>query len=153
MSQEHPFIQTIKKYYHGCSTADVELMKSTFTADVVHYFTDHAPIRGAASLAAYCAKMQPRIQATWICDHAIVQGDECVIEWTMTWTPPTGKAEAMRGAEWYIFRENKIAEIRAYYMNRHLPYEQPNFELQDFPYAERDYTLLPPHDARHSDDR
>ena len=56
MSQEHPFIQTIKKYYHGCSTADVELMKSTFTADVVHYFTDHAPIRGAASLAAYCAR-------------------------------------------------------------------------------------------------
>ena len=43
MSQEHPFVQTIKQYYQGCSTADVELMKSTFTDDVVHYFTHHAP--------------------------------------------------------------------------------------------------------------
>ena len=143
MSQDHPFVHTIKQYYHGCSTADAELMKSTFTADVVHYFTHHAPIRGAESLAGYWAKMQPRIRATWTCDHAIVQGDECVIEWTMTWTPPTGTVEAMRGAEWYVFRGDKIAEIRAYYINRHLPYEQPNFELEGFPYAEREYTSLP----------
>ena len=103
MSQDHPFVHTIRQYYHGCSTADVELMQSTFTADVVHYFTHHAPIRGAQALATYWAKMQPRIRATWSCDHAIVQGDECVIEWTMTWTPPTGTVEAMRGAEWYVF--------------------------------------------------
>ena len=142
MAQDHHLVQIIKKYYHGCSTADVELMKSTFTDDVVHYFTHHAPIRGAEELATYWAKMQPRINATWICDHALVQGDECVIEWTMPWTPPTGKPETMRGSEWYIFRGDKIAEIRAYYLNRHLPYEHPNFELRDFPYEERNYLVI-----------
>ena len=44
MSQEQTYVATIKEYYRGCSTVDVELMKSTFTDDVVHYFTHHAPI-------------------------------------------------------------------------------------------------------------
>nr|WP_300500100.1 hypothetical protein [uncultured Rhodococcus sp.] len=43
---------------------------------------------------------------------------------TMEWTPPSRQAELMRGAEWYIFRGDKIAEIRAYYINRHLPYRR-----------------------------
>ncbi len=87
--------------------------------------------------------MQPRIQATWSVDHALVQGDEAVIEWTMRWTPPeTSTPELMRGAEWYVFRGDRIAEIRAYYINRHLAYTQPHFELADFPYADRDYTGL-----------
>ena len=143
MAEEHAYVSTIKRYYQGCSTADRELMISTFTDDVVHYFTHHAPIRGAENLATYWAKMQPRIKATWLVDHALVQGDEVVIEWTMRWAASeTGKPELMRGAEWYIFRGEKIAEIRAYYINRHLPYTQPNFELEDFPYAEREYTVL-----------
>lgn len=143
MAEEHAYVSTIKRYYQGCSTADRELMTSTFTDDVVHYFTHHAPIRGAENLAAYWAKMQPRIKATWLVDHALVQGDEVVIEWTMRWTvSETAKPELMRGAEWYIFCGEKIAEIRAYYINRHLPYTQPNFELEDFPYAEREYTVL-----------
>ena len=31
MPQDHPHIETIKRYYHGCNTADAELIKSTFT--------------------------------------------------------------------------------------------------------------------------
>ncbi len=46
-------VTTIKRYYHGCSTADRSLMISTFTDDVVHYFTHHGPIRGAENLADY----------------------------------------------------------------------------------------------------
>ena len=72
MNHEH--VTTIKRYYHGCSTADRALMLSTFTDDVVHYFTHHEPIRSAENLADYWAKMQPRIQATWSVDHALVQG-------------------------------------------------------------------------------
>lgn len=143
MPEEHAYVRTIREYYRGCSTADVAVMKGTFTDDVVHYFTHHAPIRGADALAGYWAKMQPRIDAVWTCDHAIVQGEECVIEWTMRWTPPTGRAELIRGAEWYVFRDGKIAEIRAYYLNRHLPYARHNFELEEFPYAARGYTRLP----------
>ena len=139
----HKHVTTIERYYHGCSTADRALMISTFTDDVVHYFTHHGPIRGAENLAGYWAKMQPRIQATWSVDHALVQGDEAVIEWTMSWTPPeTNRQELMRGAEWYVFRGDRIAEIRAYYLNRHLAYTQPHFELAGFPYADRDYTGL-----------
>ena len=104
MSEEHVYVRTIKRYYQGCSTADRELMMSTFTDDVVHYFTHHAPIRSAENLAAYWAKMQPRIKARWLVDHALVQGEEVVIEWTMRWiASETGKPELMRGAEWYIF--------------------------------------------------
>jgi len=83
MSQEHPYVTTIKRYYHGCNTADIELMKSTFTEDVVHYFTHHKPIRGADALAMYWAKMQPRVGGVWTVDHAVGQEDEVVIEWTM----------------------------------------------------------------------
>ena len=143
MSQEHPYVTTIKRYYHGCNTADVELMKSTFTEDVVHYFTHHKPIRGAEALAAYWAKMQPRVGGVWTVDHALVQGDEAVIEWTMQWTPPgQKKPQLIRGAEWYVFSDGRIAEIRAYYLNPRLPYMRTAFELEDFPYAKRGYPAL-----------
>lgn len=142
MNQAHPFIDTIRDYYLGCSSADEALMKSAFTDDVVHYFTQHPPIVGADALASYWLKMQPRIEASWYCDHALIQGDECVIEWTMKWRAPTGNKELMRGAEWYIFRDGKIAEIRAYYLNRHQPYERENFELDEFPYQARGYEVL-----------
>src|SRR5215475_1796859 len=132
MSQEHPYITTIKRYYDGCNTADV-----------VHYFTHHKPIRGAEALALYWAKMQPRVGGMWTVDHALVQADEAVIEWTMQWTPPgQKKPQLIRGAEWYVFRDGRIAEIRAYYLNPRLPYMFTNFELEDFLYAKRDYYTL-----------
>lgn len=143
MSQDHPHIEIIKKYYHGCNTADAELIKSTFTDDVIHYFTHHKSIRGANELATYWVKMQPRVNGFWIVDHALVQGDEAVIEWTMRWTPgEQQKPQLVRGAEWYVFRDGLIAEIRAYYMNPRLPYLFTNFELEDFPYKKREFYTL-----------
>ena len=141
MTNEHYYISLIKTYYEGCNQADSALMKSTFCDDVVHYFTHHGPVEGAENLASYWVKMQPRIKAQWQLDHAIVQEPECVIEWTMSWQNPLGERELIRGAEWYVFRDDKIAEIRAYYLNRHLPYERSNFELDGFPYAAREYSL------------
>ena len=35
------------------------------------------------------------------------------------------------------FSMKEFAEIRAYDINRRLPYEQPNFELEEFSYAKR----------------
>jgi ketosteroid isomerase-like protein len=143
MLPDHPHIETIQRYYHGCNTADAALITSTFTDDVVHYFTHHAPIRGAATLAGYWVKMQPRVHGKWVVDHALVQGDEAVIEWTMRWTPASQqKPQLVRGAEWYVFRNNLIAEIRAYYLNPRLPYMFTNFELEKFPYAKREYYTL-----------
>jgi len=140
---EHPYIATIKRYYHGCNTADIAVMISTFTDNVIHYFTHHAPIQGAETLATYWKKMQQRVKGVWTVDHGLVQSEEAVIEWTMQWTPPgSDTPELIRGAEWYVFRNERIAEIRAYYMNPRLPYSSTNFELEDFPYVERGYTKL-----------
>ena len=144
----HPYIETIKTYYEGCNTADMALMLSTFTNDVVHYFVDHSAVRGGEALANYWAKVGPKTQANWQLDHAVVQGEEAVIEWSMRWVPAaTGTPEILRGSEWYIFRQDPakggkdlIAEIRSYHNNFYL--QNPvNRELHDFDYAERGYRV------------
>ncbi len=137
----HPYIETIKRYYEGCNTADVDLMMSTFTDDVVHYFVDHGAVRGAQGLANYWSKVGPRTGANWALDHALVQEPEAVIEWSMRWVPaPTGEAELLRGTEWYVFREGLISEIRSYHNNFYLQ-DAKNRELHDFDYAGRGYRL------------
>ena len=43
-----------------------------------------------------------------------------VIEWTLELTmDPAAGRELIRGAEWYVFRDDRIAEIRAYYDHCH----------------------------------
>lgn len=135
----HRYIDTIQRYYQGCNTADVELMKSTFTDDVVHYFVDHGAVSGADGLAGYWAKVGPRTQANWRLDHAIIEEPEAVIEWSMRWVPvQTGEPQLLRGSEWYLFVDDKIAEIRSYHNNFYLN-DPRNRELWDFPYVERGY--------------
>ena len=137
----HRYIETIKTYYHGCNTADRDLMISTFTPDVVHFFVDHGAVRGASALANYWAKVGPKTAANWQLDHALVQEPEAVIEWSMQWTPQaTGTPELLRGAEWYIFEGNRIAEIRSYHNNHYLQAPE-NRELRDFDYAARGYRV------------
>lgn len=146
----HPLVELIKTYYHGCNSADVELMMSTFTPDVVHYFVDHGAVRGAAQLANYWAKVGPATQAHWAVDNALIAdaaeaGDaalEGVIEWSMRWVPTqTGQPELLRGTEWFIFRDHKIAEIRSYHNNFYL-HAAEFHSLQDFDYAGRGYRCL-----------
>ena len=137
----HPHIDTIQRYYRGCNTADVELMTSTFTEDVVHYFVDHEPVRGAEGLAAFWAKVGPRTRARWRLDHALAHADEAVIEWCMHWTPVgSEEPEVLRGTEWYLFRDGRIAEIRSYHNNWHL-HDPANASLRGFDYEGRGYSL------------
>lgn len=138
-TKEHPFIDVIQTYYAGCNTADISLMQSTFTDDIVHFFVDHSAVRGSAELASYWSKVGPRTQANWQLDHAIVQEPEAVIEWSMRWVPvATGEAELLRGSEWYLFESGKIAEIRSYHNNYYL-HDPANRELHDFDYPTRGY--------------
>ena len=148
MDNTHPFLQTILRYYDGCNTADVELMASTFTDDVVHYFVDHAPVRGREGLAHYWAKVGPATKAHWSVDNFIAQkgenagenAGEAVIEWSMRWQPKGAKtSELLRGTEWFIFRGGLIAEVRSYH-NNVLLQSPKNAELHDFDYARRGYT-------------
>ena len=135
-------LDLIRCYYAACNAADRAAMRATFCDDVVHYFTHHAPVRGADALAEHWARMQPRIGGHWTLDHGIAQGAEAVIEWTLRWSSPGGAPELMRGAEWYRFRGHRIAEIRAYYLNPHAPYTRRDFELDGFDYAGRGYPIL-----------
>lgn len=137
----HEFIDLIKQYYRGCNTADVHLMMSTFTDDVVHYFVDHSAVETSIGLANYWAKVAPLTQANWQLDHAVVQEDEAVIEWSMKWQPKqTTEPEILRGTEWYKFRHGKIAEIRSYHNNYYL-HRPENRELWDFDYKSRGYRV------------
>ncbi len=137
----HPFIETIQTYYRGCNSADFELMLSTFSADVVHYFVDHSAVRGAEALANYWCKVAPRTGANWMLDHALVQEPEAVIEWSMRWTPAaTGTPEVLRGSEWYLFEDGRISEIRSYHNNYYLQAPE-NRRLHDFDYEGRGYRV------------
>jgi ketosteroid isomerase-like protein len=130
-------LDTIRTYYRGCSSGDAALMTSVLAPDVVHYFTGADPVRGAEELAAYWV---------WTVDRAMVDGDEAVIEWSMFVSFLDDRpGQRLRGAEWYTFRDGRIAEVRAYY--RWIPGE-PVSELNGFPYAERGYPDGPREDPR-----
>ncbi|MET0189105.1 MAG: nuclear transport factor 2 family protein [Pseudonocardia sediminis] len=148
-------LELITRYYDGCSTGDVEAMCSTLHPDVVHYFlapnVGSAPVAGAEHLARYWRKVQARIGARWVVDHALA-GDlssgegEAVIEWTMFWLPPGGTERvATRGAEWFTISGGLIREIRSYYQQR-----EDTTELDAFDYAARGYsTAGAEHSALH----
>ena len=139
MNEGH--LTTIRRYYDGCNRGDVKLMISTFAPNVVHYFTGYPPVRGAAELANHWANFQKGGRTTyWTVDHAIAEGDEAVIEWTMrSYSSGDSHPTILRGTEWYVFKDGKIAEIRAYY---HWAHGVEESELDGFPYGARRYPTL-----------
>ena len=75
----------------------------------------------------------------WTIERILISHDkpEAMIEWTH-WKNQSGTA--LRGAEWYIFKDGKIQDIRAYYASP-ADKEVPINELMDFDYAGRGYHL------------
>lgn len=139
-------LDLIIRYYDGCSTGDVDAMCATLDPDVVHFFlapnVGSAPVEGAEHLARYWRKVQSRIDARWVVDHALT-GDcssgtgEAVIEWSMFWCPPgAGERVVTRGAEWFTLSEGRIREIRSYYQQR-----EHATELDAFDYPGRGYSV------------
>lgn len=135
-------LETITRYYDGCSAGDVAATAATLDADVVHWFLAPNPgsgaVRGAEHLARYWRKVAGMIEARWVVDHGIETSDEAVIEWTLFWRPPgAGTRIATRGAEWFTFSAaGLITEIRSYYQQR-----DDTTELDGFPYASRGYSV------------
>ncbi|GAA3229459.1 hypothetical protein GCM10017691_21540 [Pseudonocardia petroleophila] len=135
-------LETITRYYDGCSAGDVEQMLGTLDPDVVHWFlapnVGSTAVRGGEHLARYWRKVAGRIGARWVVDHALLGDTEAVIEWTMFWRPaPDADRVATRGAEWFVFAaDGRIAEIRSYYQQR-----PETTELDGFPYAGRGYSV------------
>ena len=114
---------------------------ATTTSDVVHYFLSpnpgSAPVRGGEHLGRYWRKVHADDRRrSGSSTTAIVQGDEAVIEWSMFWTPQGHDGRVVtRGAEWFTFRDGRIAEIRSYY--RQEPFDT---ELEGFAYDDRGYS-------------
>ena len=138
--QKSPALTLIATYYDACSRGDAEGVSATMCSAVTHWFL--APnigsraVHGAEQLGRYWRKVHELIAPVWVVDHGIVDGDEAVIEWSMFWVP-TNKTERVvtRGAEWFVVREDRIAEIRSYYRQ-----EAADSELDGFPYVERGYS-------------
>ena len=141
-ADESSNLSVIKQYYNGCTSGDLDMLHSTLHPDVVRYFlapnVGTKPVEGREHLARYWRKVTRRIDARWVVDHALSMGDEAVIEWTMFWRPtPDAQCIATRGAEWFVFRDGLILEIRSYYQQRN-----GSTELDAFDYSGRGYSTL-----------
>ena len=135
--QEHN-ISVVLKYFDGCNTGNLEDLLSTLDPDVIHYFLPEQfkPIRGAQHLAKYWRKFKNVLNPIWKIDHIVAQDNEVVSEWSCSWTPEgTDSRLMMRGSEWYVMREGRIAEVRAYFAYS----DKLNTELTGFPYGDRGY--------------
>jgi len=133
-------IAVVRKYFDGCNTGNLEDLLSTLAPDVCHYFLPPSfpPITGAEHLARYWRKYKHALDPRWSIDRIIASGDEVVNEWSCLWTPPGSKLRLMaRGTEWYVMRDGRIAEVRAYFIAN----SAANAELATFPYAQRGYLL------------
>lgn len=137
-AQETRNITVVRKYFDGCNSGDVEVLRSTLAPDVVHYFlpATFPPVSGAEHLARYWRKYKEMLNPVWAIDHILASGEEVVSEWSCVWTPRgTGLRLMARGTEWYRMREEKIAEVRAYFIAE----RDKSAELNGFPYGERGY--------------
>lgn len=135
-------LAVIKRYYNGCTAGDLDMLRATLHEDVVHYFLapniGTKPVKGREHLSRYWRKVTRQIQARWVVDQAVTMGDQTVIEWTMFWHPkPDAPRAATRGAEWFVFRDGLIYEIRSYYQQR-----PETTELDAFDYAGRGYSTV-----------
>ena len=128
----------VLQYFDGCNTGELKDLLGTLDQDVVHYFLPERfkPIQGAEHLAKYWRKFKLILNPLWKIDHIIAQHDEVVSEWSCLWTPEgTNLRLMMRGTEWYVMRNGRIAEVRAYFAYN----EKLNTGLTAFPYGNRGY--------------
>lgn len=135
-------IEVVRKYFDACNTGDVEDLMGTMTPDVVHYFLPKSfpTIRGAEHLARFWRKYKLTLNPEWKVERVIASGDEVVNEWSCAWSPPGSPRRFMnRGTEWYVMRDGRIAEVRAYFIAS----LDSSTDLSEFPYADRRYLLLP----------
>jgi ketosteroid isomerase-like protein len=129
----------VRAYYDALSRGDSDQVASYFTDDAVHYYTRLGPHRGR-EIADNAALGVKHLDAEWIYEHGITDGDEAVIEWTMTWTDPkSGDRRLDRGTEWFRFRDGKICEVRAYH---HSNGKNRSGDLLGFDHQTRGYTTI-----------
>ncbi len=130
----------VRSYYAALESGDPDAVAAHFTDDAVHYYTRLGPHEGARTIGEHTKWAVENIEAKWVLENGIDDGEQAVIEWTMTWRDPrTGERRLDRGAEWFAFRDGKICEVRAYH---HGNKKNPSGDLLGFDHAGRGYTTL-----------
>jgi ketosteroid isomerase-like protein len=130
----------VRGYYEALNRGDPDEVASFFTDDAVHYYTRLGPHEGARTIGEYTKLGVEQLQAQWILEHGIENGEEAVIEWTMLWTnPKSGRRMLDRGTEWFRFRDGRICEVRAYH---HSNEKNRSGDLIGFDHAGRGHTTI-----------
>lgn len=125
----------IEAYFDACNGGDAEAIASHFCDDAVVYDTNHAPVRGAATIGRFWTKIREKWgDAFWHVDACIASGDSAAIEWTFSGVHSERGRFCARGSEHYRMRDTRIAEIRQYWT---FDPDSPAAALHGFPYGER----------------
>jgi ketosteroid isomerase-like protein len=134
-------LERVRAYYRDLNTGDVEKVARHFHPDANHFYTRLGPHRSAREIGEITEQGVKHLDASWHIEHAIAEGDEVVIEWTMLWCDPRHGNERRidRGTEWFIVRDGLIAEVRAYH---HSNSKNPEGNLLGFDHEERGHTTL-----------
>jgi len=130
----------VRAYYEDLNKGEAEAVLAHFTEDAVHYYTRLGPHEGAKRIGDLAALGVATIDAQWYIENLIEQGDQVAIEWTMTWRDPEKDERRLdRGAEWFLIRDGRIAEVRAYH---HGGKRNPQGDLLGFDHERRGYRML-----------
>jgi ketosteroid isomerase-like protein len=133
-------LEHVRGYYEALNRGDPEEVASFFTDDAVHYYTRLGPHRGAQSIGDHTKLAVDHIEGQWFLENGIDDGEQAVIEWTMTWRDPkSGEPRLDRDTEWFRFRDGKICEVRAYH---HSNEKNRSGDLLGFDHAGRGHTTL-----------
>lgn len=130
----------VRSYYAALDSGDPDAVAGHFTDDAVHYYTRLGPHEGARTIGEHTKWAVENLDGKWVLENGIDDGEQAVIEWTMTWRDPeSGERRLDRGTEWFRFRDGKIREVRAYH---HGNKKNPTGDLLGFDHAGRGYTTL-----------
>ncbi|MBA2505184.1 MAG: nuclear transport factor 2 family protein [Thermoleophilaceae bacterium] len=130
----------VRSYYQALNTGDPDRVAEHFTADATHYYTRLGPHEGAQAIAQNTKLAVEQIDGQWHFENGIDDGEQAVIEWSMTWRDPqSGERRLDRGTEWFRFEDGKIAEVRAYH---HSGPKNRSGNLLGFDHSGRGHTTL-----------
>src|SRR3954462_4975486 len=151
-------LDVVRSYYDALNTGDSDAVAGHFTDDAPHYSNRLGPHPGpqtigdpphrrraaphpaAKTIGDHAHWAVENIDGQWHIENAIEDGEQAVIEWTMTWRDPrSGERRLDRGTEWFRFRDGRILEVRAYH---HGDKKNPSGDLLGFDHAGRGYTML-----------
>ena len=142
--------ERVRAYYEALNGGDAAAVSSHFTDDATHYYTRLGPHEGSKTIGDLAALGVSTIDAQWYVENLIEADDQVAIEWTMTWRDPnSGEKRLDRGAEWFRFRDGRIAEVRAYH---HGGKKNPQGDLRGFDHEGRGYRMLADWEAPASKD-